>query len=414
MRLLQVLIVLLCLLGHGLAVTAQSIPDKKFHGFLGTYHPYKGTAYGGGGWAEGDLLQHAFSFGENAIISRASYNQYTFAENADNSCREWDVNKIYGILLPPREKGVINQPKDTDLLKPFQVEPGMIQGAKRFSELSKRCPQISGAIIDDLFNDYPKQLSVEDLREIKGALLGRTVDENGRVDHSSPATTPHLKLYIVMYEHELERPFDKAVLNLIDGVNFWTWRQTEHHKNFDSYIETVRHRFPGKEIIAGVYVFNGRETPTPTSVHHIIERAIDLYSLGKVNGLLIFSAVWMSREKSSRERWNELDLPQLLGRVYYPHLGDATGRVVDAKTKEPIAKAIVTVNRIVGGKRLLVARKFTDERGAYRFGGWVGKGTNERASYEIKIENALFKPKVIKVKLRAGESIKFAEAKLGK
>ena len=33
----------------------------------------------------------------------------------------------------------------------------MIQGAHRFSELSKRCPQIAGVIIDDFFNDFPKR-----------------------------------------------------------------------------------------------------------------------------------------------------------------------------------------------------------------------------------------------------------------
>ena len=44
----------------------------------------------------------------------------------------------------------------------------------------------------------------QDLRDIRAALHGKAVDpETGRVDHGSPATTPHLKLYGVVYQEEL-------------------------------------------------------------------------------------------------------------------------------------------------------------------------------------------------------------------
>lgn len=114
-------------------------------------------------------MQHSFNFGQNAILVKGSHLGYTLEENITNSCREWDVNKVYGIVLPPSEFGAVNQPKDSDLLKPFEKEPGMIQAAHRFSELSKRCPQIAGVIIDDFFNDFPKKMSLEDLRDMKDA-----------------------------------------------------------------------------------------------------------------------------------------------------------------------------------------------------------------------------------------------------
>ncbi|MGI9166450.1 MAG: hypothetical protein ACR2G5_08705 [Pyrinomonadaceae bacterium] len=94
--------------------------------------------------------------------------------------------------------------------------------------------------------------------------------------------------------------------------------------------------------------------------------------------MLIFSAIWLSREETKRERWDELALPQFLGRIYYPFLGEGVGRVVDAKTKTPIKNALVSVSRLVGGKRLLTTRKLTDERGQYHFGGWAGNGKKER------------------------------------
>ena len=408
-RVLTILILTLGLFSQSTFV-AQTTTSTKFQGFLGTYHPYRGTAYGGAGWQDGDLMQLAFSFGENAIISQASYNGYTFEENIDNSCRNWDVNKVYGILRPPTEQGVVNQPGDADLFKPYGALPGMIQGAHRFSELAKRCPQFYGVVIDDFYNDYPSKLSAENLRDIRDALLGRSVDAQGRVDHSSPPATPHLKLYAVLYNHQLNR-VDQTVLDLIDGVSFWVWKQNENYRQFDSYIETVRKTYPGKEIIAGVYVFNGT-VMTATSVHHMIERAIDLYSQGRVNSLLVFSAVWMSREKISRERWDELTLPQFLGRLYYPFLGEGSGRVVDAKTKKPIRNALVSVTRLVGGKQLLATRKLTDERGEYRFGGWAGSDKNKRVDYEVRVESNHYKSQSRRVNLRTNQSTSFGDARL--
>ena len=320
------LVIFFCLLIQPLCIAAQSNgAPKKFQGFLGSYHPFKGTAYGGDGWTEGELIQKAFDFGENAMVSHATYNGYTFAENVENNCHNWNINKLYGMLTPPSEKGVINQPADTDVMHPLVGKaPGMIQGAHRFSEVSKNCPQLTGVIIDDFFNDYPKALTADNLHDIKDALLGRRIDANGNVDRKSSATTPNLKLYIVVYNHQLDR-VDDTVLKYVDGVNFWVWKQTENYKNYDDYIDTIRKTFPGKDVISGVYIFNSAQTPPAESIHYIMDHAIDLYDKGKINGLLVFSAIWLSREKSTRERWNDLALPEFLGREYYPFLGEGRG-----------------------------------------------------------------------------------------
>lgn len=419
MRLSQILILFLCLFSQIGSVAAQSIAPKKFQGFLGTYHPFKGTAYGGSGFADGELMQKAFDFGANAIVSHASYNGYTFKENVENNCREWDVNKLYGILIPPSEKGVVNQPNDTELLKPLGRFPGMIQAAHRFSEVSKQCAQLSGAIIDDFYHDFPKTITADELRDIKDALLGKRVDEKGNVDHSSPSTTPHLKLYAVVYEHQIDRfnklgQSDKTALDLVDGISFWIWKQNQNHKKFGDYLETIRKDYPNKEILRGIYIFNSAETPTPESIHYMFEQAVNEYAEGKINSLILFSAIWLSREKISPQRWKELDIPTLLNRTYYPFLGEGRGRVIDAKSKLPIKNALVTVSRFVNGKSLLTARKFTDERGEYRFGGWAGRNKKERVDYEIKIESDSLRTRTMSVRLRAGEDIKFADARLKK
>ena len=390
-----------------LSIAAQSDKaPKKFQGFLGSYHPFKGTAFGGNGWTEGELIQNAFDFGENAMVSHATYNGYTFAENVENNCHNWDVNKLYGMLTPPSEHGVINQPADTDVMHPLMGKaPGMIQGAHRFSEMSKTCPQLTGVIIDDFFNDYPKALTADNLHDIKDALLGRRIDTNGNVDRKSPATTPNLKLYIVVYNHQLDR-VDDTVLKYVDGVNFWVWKQTENYKNYDSYIDTIRRTFPGKDVISGVYIFNSAQTPPAKSIRYILDHAIDQYDKGKINGLLVFSAIWLSRERSTRERWNDLALPEFLGREYYPFLGEGSGRVIDAKTKKPIDRATVSVYRFAAGEPLLVARKFTDANGAFRFGAWVAKKENGRAKFEIKVAGPNGAKGDTSVTLRSGKSVK--------
>ena len=406
-----ILVLMLCLFSQSTLI-AQTTSLTKFKGFLGSYHPYKGTAYGSSGWTEGAIMQNAFAFGENAVISQSAYNGYTFAENIENNCQEWNVNKVYGILRPPTEKGVINQPNDSDLLKPFSNEPGMIQGARRFSELSKSCPQISGVIIDDFYNDYPKLLSAEDLRNIKDSLIGKRLDGKGGIDRSSPATTANLKLYIVVYEHQLNKNVDQAVLDAVDGISFWVWKQNESYARFDDYIAVLRANYPEKEILAGVYVFSGK-VMTPASVHYLIERAVDHYEKGVVNGLLIFSAIWMSREKITRQRWDELALPLILNRTYYPFLGEGNGRIVNAKTRKPIKGALVTIRRLAaGGKSLLVARKFTDDRGEYSFGGWAGRAKRKRVVYEIEVENGSFEPREMRVELRAGKSLRLTDVYL--
>src|SRR4030095_13754573 len=129
--------------------------------------------------------------------------------------------------------------------------------------------QVAGVIIDDFFNDYGKAMSFEQLRDLKDALLGKRIDEKGDIDHSSPTTTPDLKLYIVVYEHHLTLKVEPQALDLLDGVCFWMWKQTEHYKQFDDYLATVNRSYPNKEVIAGVYVRHSVQVPVVASVHHI-------------------------------------------------------------------------------------------------------------------------------------------------
>jgi hypothetical protein len=384
--------------------------QEKVPGFIGLYHNSTGTVYSGWGLNNGELIQTAFDFGINGIISQAQYYGYTFQDNLIDNCTVWNTNKIYGILRPPTEGGVVNQPGDTLLLQPYAESPGMIQAAHRFSELSKEYPQISGVIIDDFYENFLKNdITINDLQDIRDALQGKTVDSKGNVDHSSQATTLNLKLYIVVYEDQLNI-VNQSVIGSIDGVNLWMHLQNENYKSLTSYISTINQTYPGKHIIVGVYIKSSREQMTPESVHYMLQTSIDMYNEGSINGVLIFSAPWLTQQYISAERWDSLAIPPLLDSLYYPHLGEASGTVTDARTGKPISDAIVTVRRASGTTQLIVTRKSTQSSGEYDFGAWVG--TSSPIVYEIEAEKASYKPETIDVELQPGEKILLPDIQL--
>ena len=388
----------------GIVTPKSSTPvTQKIPGFIGLYHNSTGTIYGGWGWPPGELIQTAFNFGQNAIISQAEYYGYTFQINLINNCTIWNVNKLYGILRPPTEGGVVNQPGDTVLLQPFARLPGMIQGAHRFSELSKLYPQISGVIIDDFFENYQGgKITLSDLQELRGALEGKALDNRGSVETTSQATTPNLKLYIVVYEDQLG-VVDQSVVNSIDGVNLWMHHQNENYKNFDDYLSIVKQIYPSKDIIVGVYFKNSLEQMTPQSIQYMIQNSINLYDKGEIGGVLLFSAPWLTQQYITPQRWDSLAIPPFLDSLYYPYLGEATGTVVDAQTGDPVANALVIVQRLTVMGNQIVSTKFTSSDGQYSFGGWAGE--NSHSSYKIEVEKASYQPETFAVQLQSGMQI---------
>ena len=156
-------------------------------GFIGLYHPFKGKVYAGTGINEDEDLYQAYLFGVNGILNAPSYGEYLFKENIEKHCQEFDSNLVYGIILPPSERGVVNNPNDTKLWEP-DSSPGMIQAAARFSKLSSIFPQIRGVIIDDFWaNYYGNTITLEDMKNIKGALSGKKMKPDGTVDLESPS-----------------------------------------------------------------------------------------------------------------------------------------------------------------------------------------------------------------------------------
>jgi hypothetical protein len=359
-------------------------------GFIGLYHPFRGKVYAGTGVYDDEDLYHAYRFGVNGILNAPWYGEYLFKENIETHCQEFDTNLVYGIILPPSERGVPNNPKDTLLWEP-DSSTGMIQGAARFSKLSWIFPQIRGVIIDDFWaNYYANTITLEDMKNIKGALLGKKMMPDGTVDLESRPTTPDLQLFIVTYGGELRRPPDKDIIDLIDGVNFWLYDQEDSYNKFDLYLSALEAHYPNKELITGVYLRNGDYGDMSNqSISYLIDQGIQLYEKGLSSGILLFSGYWLVKNYISEERSQQIGLPDIFYSKYYPYLGEINCQVVDDETSRPLQGVKIKIYLNMAGK-ITAAGKTTNERGTFRFSGYAGRSGG--VSYDFRAEKDGYNP----------------------
>jgi hypothetical protein len=368
----------------------QNSEPMKRQGFVGLYHPFNGKVYSGTKTHDDEDLFQAYLFGENAILSSKSYGNYKFIENLERHCLEFDVNRVHGILLPPSENGVVNSPKDNNLLEPA-ASPGMIQSAHRFSELSQILPQINGMIIDDFWANYGRSISYDDLKDIKGALLGKSVDAEGMVDHDSPSKTSHLKLYVVTYEREIGR-LDKNALNLIDGISLWIYNQNSNYNNLDKYINDLNTEYPEKDLLIGIYIHNSDYGDmSRNSISFMLQKSYDFYEAGLVSGVHLFAGHWLVKDHISEERSRQISLSDMLYSDFYPYLGEVRCQLLDECTKMPLDKVCVRIGQVNDSEKITwAARKSTNALGTFRFSGWSGR--HKRSVYTFTAEKEGYEP----------------------
>ncbi len=373
----------------------DTLPEK-IPGLVGPYHPFDGYVYSGEGVAESTKLHDAFNFGLYGRINEREYG-YNFPLFIHNSCEAWNVNRLIAISRPPSENGVVNNPADTSIWNPDVTPPGMIQGARRFSVLARRYPQIYGLTIDDFYGNYPSRITAAQLLDIRDALWGKYVDSAGNVHHDSPPSTTWLKLYICLYEQELSRNPDTTLLRLADGVNFWIWNQNANYPNFSSYISTVRTKYPDEEIIPGIYLHNSLADMTQASINYILERSLDMCDDGSARGVLVFAGHWMVMNNISRARWDAMALPHEFNTVYYPYLGKGAGTVYQDSSDAPAQDAWLTVwtEGRVTLDTFQASRQRSDSLGAYRFGAWAGNRTTDSTRYWIVAEKPGYIPDTV-------------------
>jgi hypothetical protein len=149
-------------------------------------------------------------------------------------------------------------------------------------DLAARHPNITGVMLDDFFgseqssqgND-PAALPADQLRELRGQL---TV--GGR----------RLRLWAVLYEHQLERPL-APYLELLDLVSFWTW-DGEKLQGLESSLERLERVAPGCGRVLGCYLWDyGRKGPMPLDrMRHQCELGLRWLRQGRIEGMIFLAS----------------------------------------------------------------------------------------------------------------------------
>ena len=246
-------------------------------------------------------------------------------------------------------------------------------------------------IIDDFWaNYYGSTITLEDMKNIKGALSGKKMLPDGTVDLESRPTTPDLQLFVVTYGGELRLSPDKDIIDMIDGVNFWLYDQEESYSKFDQYLSALQAHYPNKELITGVYIHNGDYGDMSNqSISYLIDKGIQLYEKGLSSGILLFSGYWLVKDYISEERSQQIGLSDILCSKYYPNLGEINCRVVDDVTRRPIQGAKIKIYFNTAGL-ITAAGKTTNKQGRFRFSGYAGRSGG--VSYSFTAEKEGYNP----------------------
>jgi len=153
----------------------------------------------------------------------------------------------------------------------------VIAEAANLSRVSLDFPNVTGALIDDSSAVFRYDAYNPDRpREIRAAL------------HSA---NPKLKLWTVVYTHELHLEQWPAFVQFVDVVNLWVWK-SQDLPQLEECVERCAKLFPGKEIIVGSYI---RDYPAKIGVPLDLlqgqyEALLRLWEKGRISGYNILGA----------------------------------------------------------------------------------------------------------------------------
>jgi hypothetical protein len=120
--------------------------------------------------------------------------------------------------------------------------------AQLTSRLSLKYPNITAAFHDDMLGLARRE--------------GLTAKQYGEIYTALKSANPALKLWVVVYTHELNAPEWAEFSQFVDVVNLWTWNASDLPKQ-DAEIARCQEIFPGKPIMIGAYL---RDYPTVAPV----------------------------------------------------------------------------------------------------------------------------------------------------
>ena len=148
------------------------------------------------------------------------------------------------------------------------------ENAALLSELSLKYPNIVGAMCDDYCTGTNRILLPERFEKIY---------------RGTKKINKDLKVYGVVYAHELPVRNFQLVQDYVDVVNFWIWNKDEI-LDYDEHIARCQENFPGKPIIQGIFIHEyGRADVgnPPAILEYQLDKAREYMAKGVVEGIII-------------------------------------------------------------------------------------------------------------------------------
>ena len=148
------------------------------------------------------------------------------------------------------------------------------ENAECLSKLSLKFPNIVGAMCDDYGTGSTHILLPERYEKIY----------RGVKKYNS-----NLKVYGVIYEHELQKKDFQLIQPYIDVVNFWLWFK-KSILEIDKHLEECRKNFPGKPIVLGIFIHDYGCSDTgnlPEMLIYELEKAREFLAKGWIEGIIL-------------------------------------------------------------------------------------------------------------------------------
>lgn len=148
------------------------------------------------------------------------------------------------------------------------------ENAGTLSRFSLQFPNIVGAMCDDVTTYFLK------------IVLPETFEARYRALKKHNA---NLKMYGVVYVHELDIKDFSLIQPYLDVVNLWFWNKDEILE-YDEKIELCRKKFPGKPIIQGIFLHEyGRSDAgnLPEILVYQLDKAREYMTKGVVEGVIL-------------------------------------------------------------------------------------------------------------------------------
>lgn len=164
----------------------------------------------------------------------------------------------------------------------------MMEETDRIVALARQYPNVRGGFFDDVL------ISLREGKMTPGEFAGM---------HRRLHSNPRLKLWAVVYTHELEAARWRPVAPYLDVVNLWVWNAEDLVK-LDEDLERCRAIFPGKPVNLGCYLrdYPGHRGVPMDLLEFQWKRVVTYLAEGKITGYSILGTTLID-EHLEQARW---------------------------------------------------------------------------------------------------------------